>query len=69
MGQAEVSAFENQQQIDVEVLNFVSDEDDEDEAACARAGWTWKLLSELSGFDKEAQKSRSPACGGVKEQK
>lgn len=66
MGQAEVSAFENQQQIDVEVLNFVSDED---EAACARAGWTWKLLSELSGFDKEAQKSRSPACGGVKEQK
>lgn len=55
MGHSDVSAFNNQQQIDVEVLNSLSDEDDKDEAACARESWTLKLLSELRGFDQEAQ--------------
>lgn len=53
-----VSAFNSQQQIDVELLNSLSDEEDEDEATCAREGWTWKLLSELRGFDQEAQEAK-----------
>lgn len=40
MGHFDVSAFNNQQQIDVEVLNSLSDEDDKDEAACTRESWT-----------------------------
>lgn len=36
------------------MLNSLSDE----EAACAGDGWTWKLLGELSGFDKEAQEAK-----------